>query len=47
MLDRVTPRGKLKEEIVAILRMLLREPPDRRSAPSSSRRIRTASGSLP
>ena len=27
MLDRVTPRGKLKEEIVAILRMLLREPP--------------------
>ena len=27
MLDRVTPRGKLKEEIVSILRMLLREPP--------------------
>jgi acetyl-CoA carboxylase carboxyl transferase subunit beta len=27
MLDRVTPRGKLKEEIVTILRMLLREPP--------------------
>jgi acetyl-CoA carboxylase carboxyl transferase subunit beta len=27
MLDRVTPRGRLKEEIVAILRMLLREPP--------------------
>jgi acetyl-CoA carboxylase carboxyl transferase subunit beta len=23
----VTPRGKLKEEIVSILRMLLREPP--------------------
>jgi acetyl-CoA carboxylase carboxyl transferase subunit beta len=27
MLDRVTPRGKLKDEIVCILRMLLREPP--------------------
>jgi acetyl-CoA carboxylase carboxyl transferase subunit beta len=27
MLDRVTPRQKLKEEIVTILRMLLREPP--------------------
>jgi acetyl-CoA carboxylase carboxyl transferase subunit beta len=27
MLDRVTPRGRLKDEIVAILRMLLREPP--------------------
>ncbi len=27
MLDRVTPRGKLKDELVAILRMLLREPP--------------------
>ncbi|TNC49846.1 acetyl-CoA carboxylase carboxyltransferase subunit beta [Rubellimicrobium rubrum] len=27
MLDRVTPRGKLKDEIVTILRMLLREPP--------------------
>jgi acetyl-CoA carboxylase carboxyl transferase subunit beta len=27
MLDRVTPRGKLKDEIVVILRMLLREPP--------------------
>jgi acetyl-CoA carboxylase carboxyl transferase subunit beta len=27
MLDRVTPRGRLKEELVTILRMLLREPP--------------------
>ena len=27
MLDRVTPRGKLRDEIVSILRMLLREPP--------------------
>jgi acetyl-CoA carboxylase carboxyl transferase subunit beta len=27
MLDRVTPRGKLRDEIVCILRMLLREPP--------------------
>ena len=27
MLDRVTPRGRLKGEIVTILRMLLREPP--------------------
>ena len=27
MLGRVTPRGRLKDEIVAILRMLLREPP--------------------
>jgi acetyl-CoA carboxylase carboxyl transferase subunit beta len=27
MLDRVTPRGKLKDELVAIIRILLREPP--------------------
>jgi acetyl-CoA carboxylase carboxyl transferase subunit beta len=27
MLDRVTPRGKLKDELVAIIRMLLRQPP--------------------
>lgn len=27
MLDRVTPRGKMKDELVAIVRMLLREPP--------------------
>jgi len=27
MLDRVTPRGKLKEELVTILRMLMRQTP--------------------
>ena len=35
MLDRVTPRGQLKDELVAILRMLLREPAITRAEPTA------------
>lgn len=34
MLDRVTPRGQIKDELVAILRMLLREPAATRDEPA-------------